>query len=275
MSASDFDIAAPDGTRLQGRMWTVENPVAAVNIIHGLGEHCGRYADLAAFLNAQNISVYSVDLHGHGRTEGKRGVAKNVSVLTGDVSALSGFSALHNPNIPHFLMGHSMGGNIVLAYGLQNPASPYKAIIAQAPLIKPADKVPGILKVIMAGIVKIAPNIAMKAKLDKEKISTLEKEQEAYITDPLNHGYLGGTLALSLFETGDAIAAGAADYPYDVLVTHGTQDRLTDFEASRDFAQNCPRADFIAYDGSAHEIHNDFCRDKVYADILAWLKPRL
>jgi len=275
MTAADFDIAAQDGTRLHGRAWSVDAPVAVVNLIHGLGEHSGRYDHLAGYLNAQNISVYAVDLHGHGRTPGKRGVAKDIPTLIGDVSALLEFSRLQNPDAPHILMGHSMGGNIVLSYGLKYPASPYKAIVAQAPLIKPAEKVPGILKTIMSGLVKVAPNIALKAKLDKEKISTLPHEQETYITDPLNHGYLGGKLALSLFEHCEAIEKSADVYPYDVLVTHGTQDRLTDFAASRDFAARCPRADFIAYEGSAHEIHNDLHRDKVYADLSGWLLQKI
>lgn len=275
MTLSDFDIASDDGLRLQGRIWNAETPVAVVNIIHGLGEHCGRYDHLAQYLNAQGISVYAVDLHGHGRTAGKRGVAKSVNVLTGDVSALLKFSTLQNPKLPHFLMGHSMGGNVVLSFGLQYPQSPYRAIIAQAPLIKPAETVPAILKTVMAGLIKIAPNIAMKAKLDKEKISTLIAQQDAYITDLLNHGALGGALALSLFERGNAIEREAADYPYDVLITHGTDDRLTDYAASQTFAANCPRADFISYPGSAHEIHNDLHRDKVYADLSAWLLKRV
>ena len=275
MTHTDFDIASADGTRLQGRSWTVPAPVAVVNLIHGLGEHSGRYAHVAAYLNAKNITVHAIDLHGHGRTIGKRGVAQGVDTLIDDVQALQEFSRLQNPSAPHILMGHSMGGNVVLSYGLKYPASPYKAIIAQAPLIAPAEKVPGILKTVMAGIVKLAPKFSMKAKLDKEKISTLPHEQEAYITDPLNHGYLGGKLALSLFEHCEAITASAPDYPYDVLVTHGTQDSLTDFDASRDFAQACPRADFIAYENSAHEVHNDLHRDKVYVDLSDWLLQKI
>lgn len=275
MAHTDFDIASSDGTRLQGRSWATPEPIAVINLIHGLGEHRGRYAHLAAFFNTQNITVHAIDLHGHGQTEGKRGVADSVDILIDDVQALLAYSRLQNPNSPHILMGHSMGGNVVLSFGLKNPQSAYKAVIAQAPLIAPFEKVPAILKTVVAGIIKIAPRFAMKAKLDKEKISTLSHEQEAYITDPLNHGYLGGKLALSLFEHCDAIAASAETYPYDVLVTHGTKDRLTDFNASLDFATACPRADFIAYENSAHEVHNDLHRDKVYADLSGWLLKKI
>lgn len=275
MSYSEFDISSADGTRLQGRAWTADNPIAVLSLIHGLGEHCGRYAHLAAFLNAQNISVYAVDLHGHGLTAGKRGLAEGVHTLRHDVDALLGFARLQTPRLAHFLMGHSMGGNIVLNYALENPNTDLRAIIAQAPLIKPADKVPAFAKTIVRGISKIAPDFAIKAKLDKEKISTLPAEQDAYFNDPLNHGYLGGKLALSLFQTGDAIAACAPDFPYDVLVTHGTQDRLTDYAAGKAFAAACPRADFISYPDSGHEIHNDLHRNKVYADLADWLVKRI
>ncbi len=275
MTYSDFDIASADGCRLQGRMWAAVNPVAVVNLVHGLGEHCGRYAHMAKFLNGRNISLCAVDLHGHGRTLGKRGVADGVEVFHRDVDALLDFSRLQAPDVPHFLMGHSMGGNIALSYALTYPDTPVRAIIAQAPLIKPADPVPGVLKFVMRGLIKIAPNISMKAKLDKEKISTLPDEQAAYIADPLNHGNLGGKLALSLFEAGDNVARFAGDFPYDVLVTHGTQDRLTDYGASETFAADCPRADFKSYEDSAHEIHNDLHRDQVYADLAVWLLERV
>jgi len=152
MAHTDFDIASSDGTRLQGRSWATPEPIAVINLIHGLGEHRGRYAHLAAFFNTQNITVHAIDLHGHGQTEGKRGVADSVDILIDDVQALLAYSRLQNPNSPHILMGHSMGGNVVLSFGLKNPQSAYKAVIAQAPLIAPFEKVPAILKTVVAGI---------------------------------------------------------------------------------------------------------------------------
>lgn len=275
MTYSDFDIQSPDGTRLSGRTWTAENPAAVVNIIHGLGEHSGRYAHMAGYLNDRNISVYAIDLHGHGRTPGKRGIAAGVAAMMEDVNALFDFSHMQNPNRPHILMGHSMGGNIVLSYGLDYPDSDYKAIIAQAPLIEPATPVPAFMQYIVRAVSKISPDFAIKSKLEKEKITTLAEQQDLYINDPLNHGYLGGRMAISLFEKCKAIQNNAADYPYDVLVTHGTQDRLTDYEASKTFAAGCPRADFISYPDSGHEVHNDLHRDQVYADLVDWILKRV
>jgi alpha-beta hydrolase superfamily lysophospholipase len=265
---------AIDGKSLMGRYWPAEKPVAFVNLMHGLGEHCGRYAHLAAHLNSHGISVASLDQHGHGRTQGKRGVVKGFPVMRGNVDALIAYGMEQAPDLPQFLMGHSMGGGIVLDYGFENPNAPIKAIIAQAPFIEPVDAVPGALISVMKVLRKIAPNMALKAKLDPSKITTLKDEQDKYFADPLNHTSLGTALGIDMIAAGKSTAARAGSFPFDLLITHGTDDKLTQFKASQTFASKEPRAKFIAYEGCGHEVHNDFRRDRVYADLSTWILER-
>lgn len=265
-----------DDLTLYGRQWMPEGDVKALlMLVHGLGEHSGRYDPMATHLNSRGIGVVAIDLHGHGLTadknEKKRGLCDSMNLMHGDVEALLETGRLTAPDAPQFLMGHSMGGGIVLSYMLENPEAKLSGVIAQAPLIDSPDRPPNALIKIMKMITKIAPNFRLKAKLDGSKISTLEDEQAKYEADPLNHTFLGGKLALCMFEAGDKISANPKAFPkLPLLVTHGTTDVLTDFGASQAFAEDAG-AKFIAYENSAHEIHNDLHRDKVYADIAEFI----
>lgn len=267
-----FDILnATDKTTLFGRYWPAQKPVAMMTLIHGLGEHCGRYVEMVAALNAGGISVCAVDLHGHGNTPGKRGVCRDYSLMHGDVTALLTYAKEQADGLPQFLFGHSMGGGIVLSYALNNVDLKLSGVIAQAPLIQVVDGPPAFLKTIMRGVIKVAPDFAIKAKLDGTKISTLSEEQKKYEADPLNHTYLGAGLALDMMDAGQRTASRAARFTYPLLLTHGDQDVLTSFEASQAFAAQVPNCKFICYPGSAHEIHNDFCRAQVHDDLSSWI----
>lgn len=265
-----------DDLMLHGRKWMPEGQIKALlMIVHGLGEHSGRYDHMANYMNAQGIGVIALDMHGHGlsadKNGKKRGLCSGMDLMHGDVDGLIETGKWTAPNAPQFLMGHSMGGGIVLSYMLENPDAKLSGVIAQAPLIDSPDRPPNALISIMKFITKVAPNFRLKAKLEGHKISTLKSEQDKYEADPLNHLYLGGKLALAMFETGDKLSMGAKNFPkLPLLVTHGTQDLLTDFGASQAFAHDVG-AKFIAYENSGHEVHNDLHRDKVYADLVDFI----
>lgn len=265
-----------DGLRLHGRKWMPEGEIKALlMIVHGLGEHSGRYDHMAEYMNAQGIGVIAIDLHGHGlsadKNGKKRGLCSSMNLMHGDVDGLIETGRLTAPDTPQFLMGHSMGGGIVLSYMLENSDAKLSGVIAQAPLIDSPDRPSNALISIMKFITKVAPNFRLKAKLEGHKISTLKSEQDKYKADPLNHLYLGGKLALAMFEAGDRISKGAENFPkLPLLLTHGTQDLLTDFGASQAFAKDAG-AKFIAYENSGHEVHNDLHRDKVYADLVDFI----
>ena len=274
---------ADDGLTLYGRSWMPKTPKAIINLVHGLGEHCGRYEDMALSLNARGIGLRAIDLHGHGLTadnkdkmlgqqHGKsRGLCADYGLLRGDVDALLASSKTAAPKCPQVLMGHSMGGGIILSYLQERRDLNLAGAVAQAPLIDSPDRPPAALTALMKLITAIAPKFRIKAKLDGSKVSTLYDEQQKYERDPLNHTYLGGKLAMGLFTAADAIAKGAGEFPdLPLLVTHGTQDVLTDYAASERFATAAGAA-FISYPDSAHEVHNDLHRAKVYADLADWV----
>ena len=102
---SNFETTSlADGLILQGQHWPVDNPLAAVSLVHGFGEHCGRYEELAAELVANQIAVVGVDLRGHGRTIGPRGVAETYNHLHDDLKTLLKQTASLYPTVPRFLI---------------------------------------------------------------------------------------------------------------------------------------------------------------------------
>lgn len=258
----DFTTASKDGTDLAGRHWPVDTPKAVVSLVHGFGEHCGRYAHMAAHLNASDIAVVALDLHGHGKTAGKRGVIRGYDNFRADLAALLTKTQSLYPQTPHILYGHSMGGGIVLDFGLSH--SDDLPIIASAPLIILTTPVPKPLRMIAKLMGKLNPAGAMKQPIDGTKVSGLPAEQDAYMADPLNHGTLGFRLAEAMVSTGETIAARAADWDRPLLLLHSKADQLTEFKGSAEFAKSAKQVAFHAFETSQHEMHNDAPRSEVY-----------
>ncbi len=269
-----FSLNSSDGTELFGYSWPADRPKAVMSLVHGFGEHAGRYADMAAFLNGQGVSVVALDLRGHGRSEGKRGVSRGMGDYRADLNALLEKSRALYPGLPHIVYGHSMGGGIVLHYGFQ-PGQDIRGMIASAPLIMPADPVPGHLRLIVKFIKMFLPNGAMSQPIDGTKVSSLPQEQKAYEQDPLNHGRMGFGTAVGIIEAGEDTARKAARWSLPLLLMHAKGDQLTRFSASEAFASVAKNVTFKAYDNVEHEMHNDVTRPEIYAAMAEFIKDRI
>jgi len=273
---STFETSnALDGTVLRGQIWAAKTPKAVMSLVHGFGEHSARYAHMAADLNAKNISVVTLDLRGHGRSEGRRGYCPDYNQLLGDVDALLAKTREIYPDVPHILYGHSMGGGIVLNHQLKSGEDGIKAVIASAPFIKPADRISKPQRTIVKLLGKIAPKLTLGNKIDGHKISRLPAEQEIYLSDPLNHGNLGVGLAIGMVEGGEWILENAKTWEKPLLIVHSRQDQLTDCAASQDFAATAQNCTFIPYENCEHEIHNDCHRADVYKQAADFIESHM
>lgn len=259
----EFSTVSADGTTLAGRHWPVKAPKAVMALVHGFGEHCGRYDHMASFLNTHAIAVVALDFHGHGKTDGPRGVVKSYDDFRNDLAALLKSAQGFYPDTPQILYGHSMGGGIVLDHGLRDQSS--LPIIASAPFIKLAEPVPKVVRAAAKIIGKFAPKGTIKQPIDGTKISNLGEEQMAYLNDPLNHGTLGLRLAEAMISSGETIAETASNWNRPLLLLHSKADQLTAYEGSAAFAEAAQQVDFHSYETSQHEMHNDAPRDAVYA----------
>lgn len=258
----EFTTASDDGTALFGRHWPVETPKAVMALVHGFGEHCGRYDDMATCLNAQSIAVIAIDMRGHGKSGGKRGVVKSYDDFRDDLDTLLSKTKTLYPDMPLTLYGHSMGGGIVLDHGSRDlDALP---IIASAPLITLPDPIPGVVRAFAKFMGKILPKGAMPQPIDGTKISNLPEEQKLYMEDPLNHGKLGFRTAEGIISTGERLQHAAKDWDRPLLLLHSKADQLTGFEGSARFARDAKQVEFHPFEISQHEMHNDTPRTEIY-----------
>lgn len=266
-----FHLKAPhDGQELFARHWPAQNSHAVMTLIHGFGEHCGRYDHMAAHLTKNGVAVLSMDLRGHGKTEGKRGGVDSFSELISDVGLLIDKARKLYPNSAQYLFGHSMGGGIVLQYGLTQ-STPLDGYLVSAPLLRPAKSVSNMTRSIVRLIRRLHPNFAISNKIDGRKISTLMSEQKAYEADPFNHGVLGVSLAVGMVQAGEDSLARAQDWDHPLLLWHAKNDQLTNFQATEKFASEAKNCRFTAFEDVEHEMHNDTSRDQVYAMMVKFM----
>ena len=261
------------GLSLQGQYWPPSKPIAVMSLVHGLGEHSGRYAELAEAMGKAGIAVVAVDLRGHGNSAGKRGVCTDYKLLHGDLGALLDKSRELYPNLPHFLYGHSLGGGLVLDYG-RAPGEDIKGIIASAPFIALPAPTPAIIGHIANLVRRVFPKATLSQPLSGDKISTLPEEQKKYENDPLNHNRISFGLAVDAIEAGKRVADHGPQWNTPLLLMHAKGDQLTSYEASAAFAKAAQNVTFRSYDNSEHEMHHDTPKAKVFGEMIDFIKSR-
>lgn len=272
----DFLIQSQaDNLTLFGRHWPAKNPMRVMSLVHGLGEHSGRYEHMAKHLNSAGISVVAIDLRGHGRTESPRGVCHNYSDMSADLDTLLTETKTLYPDLPHYLFGHSMGGGLVLHHGMTSSRSQLDGYLVSAPLILPKDPVPKPLRALANIMRRIMPNGGMPNVIPGDKISTLPAEQADYESDGLNHARLGFGLAVGMLNAGEDILANAQNWDSPLCLWHAKSDQLTDFMASENFAQKAQSCEFTIFDNVEHEMHNDTSRAAIYALMHKFMEPKI
>jgi acylglycerol lipase len=179
--------------KLYTRTWEpIDNVIATVIFVHGLGEHCSRYDEMFTIFAQNGIKVKSFDQRGFGNTvrlNGIHGVGDRIQTTFSDIALLSKQTQI--PAVPHFIMGHSMGGGVALLFAHKYPQG-FAGVIASAPLIKPAPATqPSYVERMVLGhvLANIIPTFVIPNKVDSKHISRDPKVIEDYLNDPLNHGW--------------------------------------------------------------------------------------
>lgn len=263
------------GLELHCRCWRPEGtPKAVLPIVHGHGEHSGRYAHVADWFVPRGYSVYAFDLRGHGRSQGERGALKDFGEYREDVRAFLDLVQEAEP-APVFLAGHSLGGLIVLDYVLRDPSG-LAGVVASGPVLS-APGVSPFLLWLSKVLARVWPSLVLDSGLDTSALSRDLAVVEAYVNDPLVHSKGSMRLANEMMEAVDWTQAHAAEMALPCLVIHGSEDRLCDPQASQVFIDNVAFADRerIEYEGYFHEVYNEPGKEQVFADIEAWLERHL
>ena len=175
MQHIEFSQQAPDGIQFYFQGWQPETPAkAAVCLVHGLGEHSGRYAHVAAALNDAGYAVLGFDLRGHGKSGGPRGHTPTYDTLMDDIGRLLDEAAKRYPGAPCFLYGHSLGGNLVINYALRRKPS-LAGVISTSPGLRVANPLPP-LQVALAKVMnKLQPGMQMANGLALDGLARIPK----------------------------------------------------------------------------------------------------
>lgn len=244
-----------DQAKIVGYLWDVNSPQAVVCIVHGIGEHAGRYDRMATDMNKKDLAVMSMDLRGHGISSGKRGhCAPRLSVLS-DIDCLLLEAQKRYPTIPVILYGHSMGGNIVLDYRRRGKWMELPvAYVASAPWIILVRKVNKLLVLMMKIFSEIKPDFQIKAGIknaDLGNIQIISSQQNV----ELRHDFISARTVADGNNIGEELLT-IPTMGKKLLLMHGDADRICKVEGSRKFSQVANDCEYVEWPGYYHEIHN-------------------
>jgi len=267
----EFGWQSVDGLRLFARNWQpAGDPCGVVCLVHGLGEHCGRYSHVAENFVKSGYAFAGFDLRGHGRSDGQRGHAPSYGALLDDVSLFLHHVSVIFPGVPRFLYGHSLGGGVALNYGLRCNAD-LAGIVATSPWLRTTTPPPGWKVVLGRLLYRVAPGFALANGLDSGDLS--HDHDLVYDEDPLVHSKISAQLAIDAIEAGEWALNHADELVLPVLLVHGDADAITSYEATRQFGSKV-RGDCTlkVWPGLFHETHNELNRDEIVAFNLEWVR---
>ncbi len=277
MQCQEFPLIATDHTHLQAKCWetttTQPKPKAIVCLIHGFGEHSGRYEHVAQALTAADYTVLALDSRGHGKSAGARGFIPSYEQFLEDVDVFLEDAVARYPDEKLFLYGHSTGGGLVLRYVLERRPE-IAGVIASSPWILLARDPGFIAKALMWVFGWLRPEFSISTGHTPGLLSRDPAVDEALLADPLNHHTMTAGLMTGATKNGQILLERAAEFPpIPLLQMHGDSDKIISFKASKTFTSKTPAetTTFIPFDEGAHELHNDLCKDEIFEAMISWL----
>ncbi|MBE0619112.1 MAG: alpha/beta hydrolase [Burkholderiales bacterium] len=271
--ARELSLIAADGTPLFVADWPAAAPGAGADksivLMHGIGEHCGRYEHVARFFNDCGYAVRAYDHRGHGRSGGRRGDVPDTGTLVQDAKiVIDDFAA--KLSAPPLLLGHSMGG-LFAAYYATLALSPLRGLILSAPAL--TLKLSGSQQLLLRILGAIAPGLGVPNGLKSRYLSRRDEVVTAYDNDPLVHAKISARLLRAMLAAIEYTQAHASALRIKTLLLLGGDDRLVDASGSAAFFRKLAPGigSMSTYPGFYHEIFNEAEASRVFDDMRAWL----
>lgn len=261
-----------DGVQFEGRRVSARPSARAqICLVHGLGDHSGRYGEWIDRCAAAGFEVATFDLRGHGKSGGRRGDAVDVAQLVGDVRGFLDVCR-PDPDRPRFVYGHSFGGCLALHLAAAPPTD-VRGIIATAPAIRPGTPPPR-WKVAVARLLRpIVPGLRMDTGVPADGLH--REGQAEFAADPLTHRLVSVRLGLDLLEAGEQLLTQAYAPRVPTLVMHGDEDPVTSYAASAAYAAAHPAVEFRGWPQQLHELHHEPRSAEVDACVRDWIERQL
>jgi alpha-beta hydrolase superfamily lysophospholipase len=266
------------GTRIVYDVWEPdeEDCRGVVVLCHGYAEHARRYDHVARRFGESGLAVYALDLRGHGRSGGKRVYLRDISEYTDDFHTLVGIAAAEYPELTRIVLGHSMGGGVVFAYGVEHPDD-YAAMVLSGPAVDAQDGVSPVMMVLAKTLGRLLPGLPVE-QLPTDAVSRDPEVVAAYNADPLvHHGKLPAGIGRALIGVGETMPQRAPAITAPLLIVHGDHDKLIPVKGSRHLMECVGSTDkeLKVYPGLYHEVFNEPERAAVLDDVASWIEARL
>lgn len=277
MNRTERSFDGVGGVRIVYDVWMPEvAPRAVLVLSHGFGEHARRYDHVARRFGAAGLVTYALDHRGHGRSGGKRVLVRDIHEYTTDLDTLVGIATREHHGLKCIVVGHSMGGGIVFAYGVERPDN-YDLMVLSGPAVAAQDQVSPLLALAAKVLGVIVPGLPAQ-ELDADAVSRDPEVVAAYRNDPLvYHGKVPAGVGRALLQVGETMPQRAPALTAPLLVVHGSDDRLIPVAGSRRLVECVGSADveLKVYPGLYHEVFNEPEREQVLDDVVGWITARL
>lgn len=268
---------AKDGLDIFAQAWgpDVVQPRAVACLVHGLGEHTGRYAHVAEAFSKEGVILFGADLRGHGKSRGPRGHFNSTEDILNDIDVLLEQAHARYTGLPLFLYGHSLGAIFVLYYNLVRKPN-LKGVIATSPGMHNAlENQP--LKVVLAkALGSLIPTTTIASGLEVNGISHDEKVVQAYKDDPLVHDKATLGFGKIMLGVSNWTLEHASEFPLPLLLLHGKKDSIAYASSSIEFAETLEeKCTLVLWEEGFHELHNEPEKVEVFKTMTLWMDARL
>ncbi len=272
------NLVVSDGFELKLHHWKVDNARCDIMLCHGFQEHAGRYDREGRFFNEKGFSLYSFDQRGHGLSKDKYDCyIQDFDRLIEDYKEVMDHYGIGSER-PFVLMGHSMGGLVVVSFYLKhNVNSLFKGMLLSAPLLAPNPDMAPILQKLSLILESIVPRFR-PISLDANEISSLKTEVSEYKKDPLiYHGGIYTKSGAQLLRQMRRIEPQFPKVACSLIVQHSKDDKLSEYSGSQKLVELSQSADktLVSLEGVKHEIMKDSASEKVLGDFASWIDERI
>ncbi len=266
-----------DGLDVFAQGWSPDtgSPRAVVCLVHGIGEHTLRYVNVAEALTKERYVLFGADLRGHGKSEGPRGHFPSIEAVLKDIDLLLEQARKRYPGLPLILYGHSLGGILVLHYGLKHKPD-IKGVIATSPSLHTAlEEQP--VKIMAAKVMgSLMPRVTLPSGLNVNAISHDREVVKLYNNDPLVHNKISLGFGKIMLSVNQWTLEHADEFSLPLLLMHGKADSIAYSSSSIEFASKLnEKYKLVLWEGAYHELHNEPEKAEVFKTMTGWINEQL